>query len=73
MYELHVLQEERFGIEGKEVVHHQFQCRNQVIAEAMKAKLETEGYSVTIRAFHITPVNLMSMNKEIHDLLKRRI
>lgn len=73
MWELHLLQEERFGIDGKEVVHHQFICRNQVVAEAMKSKLECEGYSVTIRAFDPEPIDLRNMNKKILELKKWRI
>lgn len=73
MWELHVLQEEQFGIDGKEVVHYQFICRNQIIASTMKEKLKCEGYTATIRAFEPTPVDLMNVNKFIGELKKRRI
>lgn len=72
-WELHVLQEELYGIDSKEVVHHMYICRNQCVAEVMKGKLEADGYSVTIREFDPSPVDMLNMNEKLCKLKQRRL
>lgn len=75
VYEIVVMQEQKVGIDSKEIVENIYTCQNEITAERFLAFLRTNGFQPRLRCFVCQPyVNgTCNFNELLADLQKRSV